>query len=325
MKLFIISVLLIVVAGCGATKDSVMSKNPDKMPLGKPCSTDHALWQFAHVSDVHIGQVNAKPDEGYNRAIDALNRKDLKFSIFTGDISDNMWWGTWVGERELTKFKKMSERLKAPQYYIPGNHDVGYVYPSKWVSGKQGRLRMWEKIMGPLNQVMEYGGIKFVMLDNNMRNPKVDILTLEEWQFEWIEDILKEGKPTIIFGHVHTARHHKINGPMALRLIELMDKYPNAISFMHGHIHKGEFYLINKALHFGVPSTLGYDPTVYNHGPGFGSGHIAVNKVFKDRIETCLIETDGSSSHLMAITPLSKNMPSIKVHDDEEYYTLTIK
>jgi len=74
-------------------------------------------FRFAAVNDLHItDEASAVIVE---RAVARINAEaDIAFTVVLGDI------GSWGLEREMTLGKAALDKLKAPYFCIPGNHDV---------------------------------------------------------------------------------------------------------------------------------------------------------------------------------------------------------
>lgn len=74
-------------------------------------------YQYAWISDLHIGSPNA---EKYLDTIVTLinSNDDLQFTIASGDITEK------GKSSELQKAKEILDKLRKPYYIIPGNHDT---------------------------------------------------------------------------------------------------------------------------------------------------------------------------------------------------------
>jgi 3',5'-cyclic AMP phosphodiesterase CpdA len=71
----------------------------------------------AQLSDTHIGDKHAPhAKENLKRAVDMINDRHPNVVILSGDIGENP--GAWQDARSILG------KLKAPLYYVPGNHDV---------------------------------------------------------------------------------------------------------------------------------------------------------------------------------------------------------
>ena len=87
-------------------------------------NTAIAQWQpfqFAFISDTHIGSPNGAAEEDLRRTVaDINNLPTIEFVVITGDITE---LGT---DEELKLAKQILDSLHVPWYVIPGNHDTGW-------------------------------------------------------------------------------------------------------------------------------------------------------------------------------------------------------
>src|SRR2546427_1126302 len=71
----------------------------------------------AQISDTHIGDKHApRAAENLRKAVEMINARHPDAVILSGDIGENP--EQWRHAREILK------GLKAPLYFVPGNHDV---------------------------------------------------------------------------------------------------------------------------------------------------------------------------------------------------------
>ncbi len=76
-------------------------------------------FQFAHVTDVHVG--GASGEEDLRRTVADINANpDLDFVILSGDITE------FGSDEELVLAKRMLDSIRIPWYVIPGNHDTNW-------------------------------------------------------------------------------------------------------------------------------------------------------------------------------------------------------
>lgn len=287
MRLLALSVLLLT----ACTQD----RPPyEPLPRGVACSTEKPLFQFAQASDTHIGRIRGEPSERLLAAVSMANAYNVAFTVFTGDISDNAARDINKGYKELDEFISITSQLSAPAYYAPGNHDVTSAV-------RKDNNKLFEAKLGPLNSTFDYMGYKFILIDDNPADTTMDPnrLWLSNDQFNWIKSLLEEGKPTFVIGHINVFDWGEFNGPKARDLAALLASYSNVIGYLHGHRHTGRLNTFKGKAFFGVPATMGFIP--HDMSPGLGGGHIAIHKVFADRVETCLVPIDGSKPDQMFI------------------------
>jgi len=80
-------------------------------------SSDHDIT-IAQLSDLHLGMTgHPGSEQRLQQAIEMLQRQHLDGVIISGDIGDHF-------EQSWKQAREMLAALKAPVYYVPGNHDV---------------------------------------------------------------------------------------------------------------------------------------------------------------------------------------------------------
>lgn len=264
----------------------------EPLPHGTACSSEAPLFQFAQASDTHIGRIRGTPSANLIETVDMANSYNVAFTLFTGDISDNAARDLTEGAEELDEFLAITSKLNAPAYYAPGNHDVTS-------ADRVANNAMFEAKLGALNSTFDYMGYRFILIDDNPVDTSSDQsrLSLTDAQFEWVKSLLDEGKPTFVVGHINVFDWGEFNGPKARDLANLLSSYSNVIGYLHGHRHTGRLNFYKNKIFFGVPATIGF--IAGDHSPGLGGGHIAIHKVFADKIETCLVPIDGSTPDRM--------------------------
>jgi 3',5'-cyclic AMP phosphodiesterase CpdA len=79
-------------------------------------------FQFAFISDTHIGSPNGSAEEDLRRTVADINsiKEQIAFVVITGDITE---LGT---NQQLQLAKQILDSLQIPYYIIPGNHDTGW-------------------------------------------------------------------------------------------------------------------------------------------------------------------------------------------------------
>lgn len=257
----------------------------------RACSSDvEPRFVFGHASDTHIGYGRQYQTE---RAIHFLNKHAPAFTIFTGDLANDVDTDPVLGERQLDQFLNLVSELNAPAYFVPGNHDVGHVNVAGSI--RANNEAMFISKVGPLDQDFEYEGMRFVLVNNNYMNAGSHPMEIAQWQFDWIENVLTENKPTIVFGHIHAVQDDRLYGKDARRLHSLLDQYPRAIGYFHGHLHTGTFSFISDLIYFGAPAVLGR--IKFRGNTGIGPGQVVIHRVFDNHIEGCMIPLDGTQPY----------------------------
>lgn len=105
------------------------------------------------------------------------NRQHPAFMINTGDLV------THGGAREFHRFLAVIRQSQAPYFTVVGNHDVG----------REG-LRNYRQIFGEENYSFDYGGCRFVVLDNSLGHFPAERL-------EWLDRQLDTPLRKFVFLH----------------------------------------------------------------------------------------------------------------------------
>lgn len=104
------------------------------------------FFQFAHVSDTHIGGAPTSVDDLRATVKDINANSNLKFVIITGDITE------FGADAELRQAKVILDSLNKPWYIIPGNHD------GNWSESGANTFRT---VFGAETTTFQYGGFLF--------------------------------------------------------------------------------------------------------------------------------------------------------------------
>jgi predicted phosphodiesterase len=105
------------------------------------------------------------------------NRQDPAFMINTGDLV------THGGAREFQRFLAVIRQSHAPYFTVVGNHDVG-----------RDGLRNYREIFGDENYSFDYGGCRFIVLDNSLGH-------FPEARLQWLDHMLETPLRKFVFLH----------------------------------------------------------------------------------------------------------------------------
>ncbi len=193
-----------------------LKQRPAWAPADRP-----ALFTFAWLSDMHL---HPGRFEAAQKALHMI-RDELKprFVVITGDNNAHAEPGDESHALRRQRFFKafLDEHLQLPYAVIPGDN-----WPYEF-----------EKVFGPSQYSFDCGGLhlQFLSLDRaDHRTEGLAIYNDETWQ--WIEQDLQRNRdrPTIVL------QHEPILPPTFLdagRLRRLLDRYPNVLAGLHGHMH----------------------------------------------------------------------------------------
>lgn len=187
-----------------------------------------ALWTFAWASDIHLDESRREFVARAFRHIDENLRP--RFVLITGDnnaIPAADLGGASaepVGVRRQRYFKDfLGQHLKTPSVVIPGDN---------WPEG-------FDQVFGARQFSFDFGGLHFLLLapDRAFRGQGAEGLsTFDEATWAWIGDDLERGRrtPTLVVLHEPFVPVTFLDAP---RLRQLVDRCPQVIGALQGHLH----------------------------------------------------------------------------------------
>ena len=216
------------------------------------CRASDPAYYFIQISDTHWGARDGAALT--RRAVEAVNALPVKveFVVFTGDLCSDSIKKDVVVNEGLVAVKG----LKAPVYYVPGNHDI-----LKTDSGPTTK-RFIEKF-GPLNRKVEIHGVTCLFL--NTEPVEGESRSPGQVQRTWVEESLGSGKgtdPVLIFMHrppirdlVHGFEEERTwDDPYDSRWGELFAKHSEIKGVFAGHFHRDELRWIGAVPVFVAPA-----------------------------------------------------------------------
>jgi 3',5'-cyclic-AMP phosphodiesterase len=207
---------------------------------------------LVQLSDPHIGAewAESDPAAGFEAAIDAVRRLGAgpDAVLVSGDLADH------AADEEYEQVRALLERLDAPSYVLPGNHDDrDALHRHFGVPGAGGEPVLYAVDLGPL---------RLVVLDSTI--PGEDGGELDDGRLAWLEETLAEsaGVPTVV------AMHHPpfVMGiapwdAIALRpadrerLGEILARHEHVERVLVGHVHRAISTELGGRPVMSVPST----------------------------------------------------------------------
>lgn len=228
---------------------------------------DKPIATIALLSDPHTevgtNQYADVYEEHFEEAIEAVNKADVDFVLITGDLANGARPDQW------RTFRHRIKKLKAPVYYVPGNHDLGH----KVNSGKSndtvtaGRVKAYEHEMGPSFFAKNAHGVRIIGLNSSLLGSGLE---RERDQWKFLEGELEKttDKPKVLFMHyplfvTNVAEsgggYWNVEPEPRQRLLELCKK-ANVKAVLTGHLHRpmkneydGILFLGTPAIAFGFP------------------------------------------------------------------------
>ncbi|MBN1338392.1 MAG: metallophosphoesterase [Bacteroidales bacterium] len=224
-------------------------------------------FTFAFMTDIHL-QPESNATEGFNAAIDTLNRLLPDFVITGGDlIMDALGVNYERADRLYTLYKEASARFQMPVYNTMGNHEIFGIYPESGVTAGHPEYgeKMFENRIGKRYFSFSHQGWLFIILDSvddTGKGSYTGVISRE--QIEWLKSLLAKTDtltPVAISVHIPllTTFLQYNYGPLecnsetlvvtnASEVLDLFKKH-NLKLVMQGHTHFLEDLYVNR-IHF---------------------------------------------------------------------------
>lgn len=251
---------------------------------------DRSGVRFAVINDLHLGHPPppadfVMPEEAgglLDRAVAALNSgPDLDFALLNGDLIND---GT---PAELDDVIARMNRLRAPWYATPGNHDIALPPDPSLLNRRRFYERLAEKVpraSGAYAGAAERGswtclvrpGVMLIGLDSNIEGDWGG--RLDDEQFAWLDGTLAAAVEPLIILAIHHPLHAVFGGwtePVPVgqdwskffcsngaEVEALLDHYPNVELVLTAHDHMSRVDQRAGRLHIASPA-LGSYPLAY--------------------------------------------------------------
>jgi 3',5'-cyclic AMP phosphodiesterase CpdA len=153
--------------------------------------------RILHISDLHLGRSTESEPLTTLRAL--LPGLDPEILVVTGDL-------THRGRRaELERARELLESLGLPLLAVPGNHDIPYVFPTRFTRTRE----EWDRVFGTTEPVYISGRLAVVGL-NSVRPWRQQGGALESSQLKRLVPKLESAQA----GALRTAAlHHHLAAP----------------------------------------------------------------------------------------------------------------
>lgn len=166
----------------------------------------------------------------------------LKHVIFVGDIVHNLPFNSYEAyQSQRTRFDNAHDILatfKMPVHLALGNHD----YDLGQLDHATTHRLFKEKLNTEPYSAFEQGGFRFILLNNYLGascsgpESSCDKGSLGTEQLAWLQNLLKDGKPTLLFMHVMLSlMEPEENGQPGLTT--LLKSHPEVRMVLSGHSH----------------------------------------------------------------------------------------
>ena len=203
------------------------------------------LARIALVSDPHVNRAtngaNATFKGHFEKAIAAVNSAKVDFVLIAGDLTQS-------GEpEEMGDFKKQIKKIRAPVWFVPGNHDVGHKFNSGKSEGTVTleRVALFEKELGPSFFARKNSSIRIIGVNSSIFGSGFECEKLQ-WKFLEKEFTKPSRAPTVLFMHYPPflktpdepgGHYYNIEPEPRDRLLTLL-KQAGVKTVLTGHLHR---------------------------------------------------------------------------------------
>lgn len=209
--------------------------------IPSPILPPRLAWRvltIAHVSDLHIG---GRP-ESEDRAARVLAHVGAMSPppdvlLVTGDVADHGWEGGSIASEEYAVAQDVLGGWRGPVVVGTGNHDGRGPFAEALLGGERS---------GPLDQVLDLGAYRFLMLDSlvpAVDGQRIDHGELGPTTLTWLDDQLAESPtPTFVAFH-HPPTTVGIPGVDEIQLRNgaalsaVLERHPHVVAVLTGHNH----------------------------------------------------------------------------------------
>ncbi len=235
---------------------------------GQEIETKNNPFYFVQITDTHIGKgTNLEITQNLVKQINELPM-EIKCVIHTGDILQDGMSDT----TNVIKAFAALEKLEAPLYYIPGNHDIFQEHVRK-------EMDIFQEYFGDLIVEMDFEEVSFIGLYSD---PIAHSFSVEGYDpFLELENALERtgDKPVIVFHHIPSVESFYNNTMHDGWENENRDRWEktlnshNVIAILAGHFHSDELHWIGEIPLFvssSVTNRFGRQPSfrIYEYKAG---------------------------------------------------------
>lgn len=200
-------------------------------------------FQFAIVTDRTGGHRPGVFMDGIRK----LNLLRPEFVVSVGDLIEGYTEDTVELQRQWKEFTGFIDSLKAPFFYVPGNHDIT----------NKVQEDMWHSLFGRPYYHFVYRDVLFLCLNSEDGYPGAGRGRIGDEQYEWIERTLEENSDvrwTLVF--MHQPIWTQDADPQRWPDVEaLLESRPHTV--FTGHLHSYTRYLRNNSKYYVLATTGG--------------------------------------------------------------------
>jgi 3',5'-cyclic AMP phosphodiesterase CpdA len=161
----------------------------------KPAAKENNSFSFVFMTDIHL-QPESRAIEGFEKAIDTVNKLNPDFVITGGDlVMDVLGQGYERSDMLYNLYRKTTEKFAMPVYNTMGNHEIFGIYDESGVNKDHPEYgeKMYEKRLGKRFYSFDHKGWHFMILDGIEDTKKSSYIGMvDSTQMQWIKDDLND-------------------------------------------------------------------------------------------------------------------------------------
>ncbi len=209
-------------------------------------------FSFIFLTDIHYQQ-ERRAAEGFELAIDTINKREADFVLTGGDLVFDVLRGNFKRSDSLfSMFKSASKRLKMPMHHCLGNHDLFGIYEESPEDADHPDYKygMFQRYFGDTYYSFDHKGWHFIVLNSLDERAQRYVGIINEPQIEWLKnDLAKVSKDTPIVVTTHIPfltvyrQVYPPNEPAPIKYVENSDEVLNLFNdhnlklVLQGHMH----------------------------------------------------------------------------------------
>ncbi len=167
--------LLLLVFGIQPVSGAAAGLGPEK-PLTFVVMADPQFGMFSDNAET------AWEEERFERAVELLNLINPAFVVVCGDLVNRP-----ADDTQADVLLKMASRIKAPVYWVPGNHDIGNTPTRK-------NLDWYRRRFGKDRYCFSHSSYRFLVLNSPLLFDPTDLQAEAEDQWRWLSSELLKDK-----------------------------------------------------------------------------------------------------------------------------------
>lgn len=268
-------------------------------------------FRLIHISDTHLSRLRPLFAANFAAVVDHANREKPDFVLNTGDLTMN---GADMAD-DLEFAADCHQRIDAPLWAVPGNHDLGDTSigpaetPKHPISNE--RRRRYRRLFGAEWWLRDVEAWRFVACNAQLMGSG---LAAEARQWTFLEESLgaADGRPTALITHKPLFQNTPADGAAAPQRFLRADAMARLIALigdagvklvMTGHTHQ-----MRQSRHAGVdfvwaPSTAFVLPDWFQPVMGEKRLGLADYRFDGDRVEVGFVVPDGMTETSLPQVP----------------------